>query len=131
MPSLLLKRLAIPIAPIQCHLCDLSMLIGIFPLQLEKARILPLFKKSGLIINSASSYQHISNLTYNYKLAERVVAKRFKKHAANFQLFPPDQSAYRAYCSTDTALLYVHNDLVCSTGNGQVSLIVLLDLSAA
>ena len=41
------------------------------------------------------------------------------------------QSAYRPFHSTDTALLSVHNDLVRSIDNGKVSLLVLLDLSAA
>jgi len=41
------------------------------------------------------------------------------------------QSAYRSFHSTKTALLSVHNDLVRSIDNGKVSLLVLLDLSAA
>ena len=39
--------------------------------------------------------------------------------------------AYRARHSTETALLSVHNDLVCSIDDGKVSVLVLLDLSSA
>jgi hypothetical protein len=41
------------------------------------------------------------------------------------------QSAYRAGHSTETALLKVHNDIMCSMDQQRVLLLVLLDLSAA
>jgi hypothetical protein len=50
----------------------------------------------------------------------------------NVQIYPILQSAYRAAChSTETALLKVHNDIMCSMDQQRVSLLVLLDLSAA
>ena len=48
-----------------------------------------------------------------------------------FSLLPSQQSAYRAYHSTETAVLGLHNDLVRSIDDGQLSMLVLLDLSAA
>ena len=48
-----------------------------------------------------------------------------------FNLLPTRQSAYRPYHSTETAVLSVHNDLVYAIDNRYVSLLVLLDLSAA
>ena len=50
---------------------------------------------------------------------------------STFNLLPAQQSAYRSFHSTETALLSVHNDLVCAIDSGKVSLLVLLDLSAA
>ena len=41
------------------------------------------------------------------------------------------QSAYRAGYSCDAALLRVYNDIVTTVGKGNVSFLVLLDLSAA
>ena len=46
-------------------------------------------------------------------------------------LFEPLQSAYRKYHSTETALLKIQNDVLCSMDHGGVTLLVLLDLSAA
>ena len=78
-----------------------------------------------------SSYRPISNLSFISKLIERVVVKRFSAHVSEFNLFPYQQSAYRSFHSTETAVLSVHDTLVRSIDNNQVTLLVLLDLSAA
>ena len=78
-----------------------------------------------------NSYRPISNLPYLSKLIECVVADQFREHLATFNLLPAQQSTYRSFHSTETALLSVHNDLVRSVDSGKVSLLVLLDLSAA
>jgi len=56
---------------------------------------------------------------------------RFCEHLTKFNLLPAQQSAYQSSHSTETAILSVYNDLVRSVDNGKVSLLVLLDLSAA
>ena len=47
------------------------------------------------------------------------------------QLFSPVQSAYRPNHSTETALVKIVNDLLLSLGDEKVSVLTLLDLSAA
>jgi len=44
-PSWLLKKLIIPIAPVICQLCNMSMQTGIFPAILKQAQVLPQLKK--------------------------------------------------------------------------------------
>ena len=44
---------------------------------------------------------------------------------------PKFQSGFRKYHSTETALLKVQNDIFMSMDNREVTLLVLLDLSAA
>ena len=46
-------------------------------------------------------------------------------------LFPEMQSAYREHHSIETALLKVKNDILMNMYTGHVTLLVLLDLSAA
>ena len=48
-----------------------------------------------------------------------------------FQLYPLSQSAYRTGHGKETALLKVHNDILLSIDKKRVTLLVLLDLSAA
>jgi len=104
---------------------------GIFPPQLKQARVLPWLKNhygSSLIFNS---YRLTSNLSFISKLIERVVVKRFTTYVSDFNLFPNRQSAYRSFHSAETAVLSVHDAVVRSVDDNQVSLLVLLDLSAA
>ena len=127
----LLKRLIPHIAPVICKLCNLSLHNGVFPAPLKQALVLPILKKNNLDPDVASSYRTISNLPYISNVIERVVARRFSSHLSHSSLLPARQSAYRPFHSTETAVLSVHNDVARSIDNGQVSLLVLLDLSAA
>ena len=52
-------------------------------------------------------------------------------HLNTSALWPQFQSAYCARHSTETAPLWVLNDLLTTSDDGQVSLLTLLDLSAA
>ena len=56
---------------------------------------------------------------------------RFADHLSTNKLLPVQQSAYRPHHSTETAIVSVYNDLVRTIDNGNVSLLVLLGLSAA
>lgn len=130
-PTWLLKLTSATVCPILCHLCNLSFQHGVFPNHLKHAQVKPLLKKPTLDPDNASSYRPISNLSFVSKLVERLVTKRFTSHANSLSLFPAEQSAYRPFHSTETAVLTVHNDLVRAVDDRRVSLLVLLDLSAA
>ena len=54
-----------------------------------------------------------------------------KSHLETNQLSESLQSAYRAQHSTETALLKVMNDVLTDFDSGKISLLNLLDLSAA
>ena len=51
-------------------------------------------------------------------------------HLNTNSLWPQFQSAYRAPHTTESALLRVLNDLFTASDDGQVSLLILIDLSA-
>ena len=62
---------------------------------------------------------------------EKVVANQIKGHVYEFGLGNPFQSEYKAFHSTESALLSVTNDILSSMGRGNVTAPTLLDLSAA
>ena len=71
------------------------------------------------------------NLQFVSKLTEKVVAKQITEHMRTHGVFPSLQSAYLKYHSTESALLKVKNELLLNMDNGHVTILVLLDLSAA
>ena len=77
------------------------------------------------------NFRPVSNLAYASKLIESVVANQLVERMTNNGLFEPLQSAYRQGHSTETALLKIQNDILLAMDNQQVSILVLLDLSAA
>jgi len=78
-----------------------------------------------------NSFRPISNLTFLSKIVERVVTKQFTSHAALNGLCPERQSAYRQFHSTESAVLVLHNDIVCAIDRGEITGLVRLDLSSA
>jgi aerobic-type carbon monoxide dehydrogenase small subunit (CoxS/CutS family) len=73
----------------------------------------------------------VSNLSFVSKVLEKVVDSQLRTYLSHHNLLEPFQSAYRKGHSTETALIRVQNDILCSLGNQHVVLLVLLDLSAA
>ena len=72
----------------------------------------------------------VSNIAFVSKVIERVVAQRLNSHMDVNNMNEAMQSAYKKHHSTETALLYILNDIL-SIDQHKVVLLVLLDLSAA
>ncbi len=87
-------------------------------------------KKTGLEIIKAN-FRPVSNMPYASKLIERAVANQLVQHMVENDLFEPLKSAYREGHSTEIALSRVQNDLLMATDKQKVSILGLLDLSAA
>ena len=66
-----------------------------------------------------------------FPLTESAVADQIQLHLAKNNLYPVLQSSYRKLQSTETALVKVHNDILTNINKRLVTLLVLLDLSAA
>jgi len=59
------------------------------------------------------------------------VAKQLLEYLTSSSLLPDLQSAYRAYHSTETAVLKVLSDILLAVDKGDLAVLTLLDLSAA
>ena len=77
------------------------------------------------------NYRPIYNLPFLSKLLEKTVLCQLQDHLKSNDLYSPFQSAYRTGHSTETALTRVTSDLLAKMDGGKISMVVLLDLSAA
>ena len=108
-----------------------SLQTGVFPSVFKKAIVKPLLKKPSLDPNSLKYYRPISNLSFLSKVTEKIILLQLSGYLNANNLFPTSQSAYRPGHSTETALLNMMNDILHALYNGDVTVVTLLDLSAA
>ena len=73
----------------------------------------------------------MSNLTFTSKLVERLVSLQLTEFLERNNLLPKFQSGFRKRHSTETALLKVMSDILLAADQGHVTLLGLLDMSAA
>ena len=129
-PTRLVKNCAYELAPVIARMINTSLDSGCVPENWKLALIVPLLKKLGLEL-VFNSFRPVSNLPFVSKVAEKAVISQLLGHCNENAPLPTNQSSYRQYHSTETALLKVHNDILMNMDNQQVTLLVLLDLSAA
>ena len=130
-PTSLVKSSMDQLLPIILRIVNSSLQEGVFPDSFKMAHITPILKKSDLDPECLNNYRPVSNLAFVSKVIEKVVVERLQIFLMENNLFEPMQSAYRSFHSTETAMLRVHDDIICALGSHQVVLMVLLDLSAA
>jgi hypothetical protein len=131
MPTHLLKANAETLAPFLTELFNRSLTLGAVPAAFRTAYITPLLKKPDLDTADAKSYRPISNLSVLSKLLERLVARQLLDYLTTSKLLPDLQSAYRAFHSTETAVVKVLADILRAVDGGDLAMLTLLDLSAA
>ena len=119
------------ITPKVVDIINKSLLSGVVPSCFKHALVRPLLKKANLDPNCLRNYRPISNLPFLSKVLERIVLKQFLQHLESHSILEPFQSAYRKCHSTETAVLRVVNDLLQASDTGHVSVLSLIDLSAA
>ena len=129
-PTPLLKRLMRKCLPFITKIVNISLTHGIFSDNWKVAIVRPLLKKAGLVLIN-KNYRPVSNLSFLSKLVEKCVLLQFNAHCDRYGLIPDFQSAYRKGYSTETGLIKLCNDLLWSMERQEVTMIVLLDLSAA
>jgi len=130
-PTFLLKESVDALLPFLTVMINASLREGHLPASQKHAVITPLLKKSSLEAADMKNYRPVSNLTFISKLTERIVSEQLVQYFSANNLMPRLQSAYRRRHSTETALLRVLSDILSATDKQCVTLLGLLDLSAA
>ena len=130
-PTALLETCYENLVPVITKIVNYSLLSGSVPQCFKQALVRPLLKKPSLDQNMLKNYRPVSNLSFLSKLLERVVLLQLTDHVSRNDLLERNQSAYRQNHCTETALLHITKCLLESTDQGRVSILSLLDLSAA
>ena len=103
---------------------------GVFPDCLEQAIVVPLLNKKSLEWNVYPNDRPFQICQILSKVIEWVVAQRPNSHMDVTNMHDAMQSAYKKHYSTETALLYIQNDISNSIDQHKIVLLVLVDLSA-
>ena len=106
-PTNLVQQCSVVLSPILVDIINSSLKEGVFPAFWKRALVTPILKKKGLD-TTFSNYRPVSNLHFTSKILEKVVATQLCSYLSSNHLLEPHQSAYRAGCSVETALLKVN-----------------------
>lgn len=130
-PSAVLKECLLLISPLILNIINTTFVTGSVPRALKVAAITPVLKKPGCDVSDLSNYKPVSNLPFLAKVLECVVVSQLHSHLSLNKLLEIFQSGFRLGHSTETALVQVMNDFLVSVYSGALTILVLLDLSAA
>ena len=129
-PGSLLKDIIEDLLPYYCDLVNKSLRTGSVE-GVKDSVIIPLLKKSGLDPDNLKNYRPVTNEAFVSKLSEKVVSVRLFDHMTLNDLHSRYQHAYKKFHSTETLLLKLNNDINIGFENDLVTVMLLVDLTAA
>ena len=130
MPTARLKEVLGTIPPSLTNIVNKSLAQGEFYTNWKEALVKPLVKNRKLG-TTLTNYRPVSNLQFISKIVEKVTLDQFTQHCNRNSLLPNYQSAYRQHHSCETSLVKLVNDILWAMEKQLVTVVVILDLSAA
>ena len=112
-----------------CHICNVSLLHGIFPNELKIAKVIPLYKggESKWLVN----YRPVSVLPVFSKVLERLMYNRIIEFIDAHDILYDLQFGFRKHHSTSVALALLYDRITQALYDGNDVLGVFLDFSKA
>ena len=117
--------LALPIT----QLCNLSILLSVFPEKCKTAKLKPLFKKGSS--TEPKNYRPISLLPLISKLIEKVIHDQTQEFLVENKILYKYQSGFRGNHSTDSCLSYLNDKILQGFDSGKITGMILIDLQKA
>ena len=111
------------------HIITLSLMQNKFPKGWKYTKLIPLHKKQSRL--ERKNYRPVALLSPLSKILEKVVYLQLYNYLSSNKIFHPNLHGYRHGRSTQTALLQMYDRWVRAAAAGQVSGVILIDLSAA
>ena len=130
LPTHILKDHMDSFIPILTKIVNLSLESGVFSEDWKTAILRPLLKKSGLDLID-SNYRPVSNLSFISKLVEQAVMNQFNTHCNLNGITPTHQLACKQFHSCETAMIKIVNDTLWTVEYKNITILVIIDLSAA
>ena len=130
MPTARLKDVLGTILLSLTHIVNKSLAQGEFYTNWKEALVKPLVKNR-ILGTTLTNYRPVSNLQFISKIVEKVTLDQFTQHCNRNSLLPNYQSAYRQHHSCETSLVKLVNDILWAMEKQLVTVVVILDLSAA
>ena len=93
------------------------------------SKVIPLHKKNSKL--EMKNYRPVAILSPLGKILEKIVYEQVYEYFSKNKIFHPNLHCYRQNRSPQTALLSMYDRWVRAASQGQISGVILLDLSAA
>ena len=117
------------IIPALTHIINLSIETSTFPKNWKYSKVIPLFKKDDPL--NPKNYRPVALVPILSKVLERAVFLQIVEYMELNDLYHPSHHGYRASHNTCTALLELYDCLVDALERGELTGVMLIDLSAA
>ena len=125
----LVKKIIPYIVKPLAHICNTSLMNGIFPDRMKIARVIPLFKNGD--VKEFSNYRPVSILPQFSQILEKVFHNRLMSFINDKQILNNSQFGFRKNMSTALAIIELVEEITTAIAEGKTTVGVFIDLKKA
>ena len=129
-PMSILKKVGPQLAEEIADIVNAIIAEGEWPEQWKWAVVVPVWKKKGNK-QEPKYYRPVSMLPAIARLVERILAEQLKTHIRENGILPDFQHGFRAYHSTETALIQLIDMIATARDEGEAVVVASLDIAGA